>query len=711
MKSTNLEKKKFGGKTHRDLSGLALLLCMAVCIVGIVIAYFFSDDFSSNNVNMSGRVEIVAVGNGTEYPSTENPANYPVIEDTDTSNLIIKLEDNYDVLIPGMEIEAFANVKVMYSSTKPLLRAKFELELSDISTEDTNEDGVIDEKDRVVLNNEYSSELTKNIRNQFNSTIIADNDWLKFSDGYFYYIGDNIEDDTDPKYTQLEEVDATVNDQIIFFLDKPFIFPTFVTSDYSSLGVKIIVTFEAIQNFIPDEDGKEYFYEKEEGVLINNTIEFSKYIFDDIRDPATSTDTRHNVILTIDGVSTQYAFTPGITLAEALTNEGITITDSNSCGWFSDYGLTEPILTTDIITNGMYLYTKTATPEKLTFTASGSNYHVSALNTSITGDVVIPRVYNGGLVTEIKANGFQSCTKIENLTLPASITVINSQGLFELRGCKKINITEGLLTIKDNAFAYCDLITTIVISNSVSSVHESSFNFTNLNQIKVKENNTVYHSQNNCLIQTQEKMLVRGCKTSVIPNDNSVTTLGSQSFFGARGLKSIFIPKYITVIKVTAFTSSTSLIEIIVDEENPVFHSINNCIIETSTKTLIVGCKSSLIADDNTINSIGAFAFKASNITDIIIPNTITLINGGAFDDLSTLNSLFIPSSVVTILKHSTTYYSIVKASKNVTIYTDAPSKPAGWDADFNKTGTDTYATVHYGVSLQQYLVTTGQSK
>ena len=86
---------------------------MAV-FIGVTLAFFANSEFASSLLKMSGRVKITAVGKGKGYNS---------IEDTDTCNLVINLQDGYKVLIPGMEIEAYANVKVHKSTTKPLIRA------------------------------------------------------------------------------------------------------------------------------------------------------------------------------------------------------------------------------------------------------------------------------------------------------------------------------------------------------------------------------------------------------------------------------------------------------------------------------------------------------------------------------------------------------------------------------------------------------------
>ncbi len=96
-------------------------------------------------------------------------------------------------------------------------------------------------------------------------------------------------------------------------------------------------------------------------------------------------------------------------------------------------------------------------------------------------------------------------------------------------------------------------------------------------------------------------------------------------------MKSIHIPASVTSITTgwtnCAFHGCTSLETITVAGGNTVYDSRNNCnaIIETATNTLTHGCRST------------------------VIPNTVTAISSGAFNDITTLHSLTIPNSVHTI--------------------------------------------------------------
>ena len=66
--------------------------------------------------------------------------------------------------------------------------------------------------------------------------------------------------------------------------------------------------------------------------------------------------------------------------------------------------------------------------------------------------------------------------------------------------------------------------------------------------ITVADGNTVYHSAGNCLIETESKTLVLGCKNSVIPTDGSVTSIGEYAFYGCTSFTSVTIPSSVTSI-------------------------------------------------------------------------------------------------------------------------------------------------------------------
>lgn len=106
-------------------------------------------------------------------------------------------------------------------------------------------------------------------------------------------------------------------------------------------------------------------------------------------------------------------------------------------------------------------------------------------------------------------------------------------------------------------------------------------------------------------------------------------------------ITSITIPSSITNINPEAFKFCDSLTSIAVDKGNTKYHSKGKCLIETETKTLIIGCKNSIIPDDGSVTTITGYAFYGrSNMTTLTIPDKITSIGGAAFANCNSLTNI-----------------------------------------------------------------------
>ncbi len=131
-------------------------------------------------------------------------------------------------------------------------------------------------------------------------------------------------------------------------------------------------------------------------------------------------------------------------------------------------------------------------------------------------------------------------------------------------------------------------------------------------------------------------------KAKTIKVPNGVKEIGFDAFAGS-DIESLYLPESVTDFKYVSnlcplgFCNKLTKIE--VSEKNPVYHSEGNCIIETATKTVVAGCKTSVIPEG--IRKIAPFAFESvQNLEEINIPKSVTSIGGYAFANCISLRSL-----------------------------------------------------------------------
>ncbi|MBR4066016.1 MAG: leucine-rich repeat domain-containing protein, partial [Bacteroidaceae bacterium] len=131
---------------------------------------------------------------------------------------------------------------------------------------------------------------------------------------------------------------------------------------------------------------------------------------------------------------------------------------------------------------------------------------------------------------------------------------------------------------------------------------------------------------------------------------NSLEIIGEQAFDGCSSLVNLNIPSSVTKIGQWAFATCPGLESIVVDKNNVVYDSRNNCnaIIEIETNTLIQGCKNTTIPDGIVVIAEGAFD-DCTDLKEIKLPSSITTIGNGAFFQCTSLSSIEIPCNTTSI--------------------------------------------------------------
>ena len=248
------------------------------------------------------------------------------------------------------------------------------------------------------------------------------------------------------------------------------------------------------------------------------------------------------------------------------------------------------------------------TNDGFVFKVDSGNY----ILTSYIGNeetVTLPLNVNGNAYSIYHMRG------IKNVIIPEGITSISASAFESCSSLKSIKLPDSLISIGKNAFDTCTNLKSITIPKGVRDIDKKALDRNSLEELKVDEENPKYHSINNCIIETDSKTLVFGCKNSIIPSDGSVTEIGDYAFFGCEGLKSISIPDSVRTIGDDAFYCY-------------------------GLSEITIG---------NGVTYIGAWAFTGCSFTSIKLPEKLETIGDNAFIFCRNLVEINIPDSVVSI--------------------------------------------------------------
>lgn len=217
-------------------------------------------------------------------------------------------------------------------------------------------------------------------------------------------------------------------------------------------------------------------------------------------------------------------------------------------------------------------------------------------------------------------------TELKHINIPNNVTNI---GAYSFYGCSKltkagvglaegIELEKGIQIIQKNMFMGCDL-EEITIPDSVTKLGEGSFrSCKNLREIVIPDSVTE-------LICTGTWGVFSDCTNlESITFGSNITKIGNYTFYGCTSLTHIKIPSSITSFGTNTFRGCTKL-----------------------TKAG-VGLTEGIELEAG-ITKIPKNLFYGSNIVEITIPNTVTIIENSAFNECKDLLEIVIPNSVITI--------------------------------------------------------------
>ena len=217
------------------------------------------------------------------------------------------------------------------------------------------------------------------------------------------------------------------------------------------------------------------------------------------------------------------------------------------------------------------------------------------------------------------SNGEIDCDEVASIYVSDGITEIGTGVFIGYQKLTEIRLPEGLRSIGDCAFSSNDKLHEIALPKSIENIGMWAFE--------------------GCL-ELQKILLPDG-----------IQTIGDEAF-SRTAIEEIVIPASVIEIGDCAFSDCTTLKKITVLEDNPNYCSIDG-VLFNKNKTTLICYPPARDGEEYVIpvgtTRIGASAFWKCNLTKIDIPDTVSIIDDGAFMHSNSLKQIVLPDGLAVI--------------------------------------------------------------
>ena len=367
------------------------------------------------------------------------------------------------------------------------------------------------------------------------------------------------------------------------------------------------------------------------------------------------------------------------------------------------------------------------------YDGSGENYFVYLFGaTKYNESHRVPQSLKDVIITKatkIHDYAFYDCQYISNVELPTSLLEIGNRSFSNCYRLLKINIPEGVIRIGKAAFSSCIRLTDVTFPSTLKEVGDSAFLYSDaVENIYITDLsswceiilNDYYCIPNGNLYLNNELVInlvipegvshindyaFSGFTFSNLYISEGVTSIGANAFYECGNLVNVVISKGMKNIGNMAFYNCSKLTNISFPStlENIEDNVFGNCysLSKVNIEDIASWCNLTLKSgNSNPIYYSKSLYLNNELITDLIIPEGVTVIKNNVFMECRTIKSVTFPSTLTSI-ENNAFYFcsgldiiiiplsvtsigeSAFSGSSSLKIYCESKTKPNGWHSSW----------------------------
>ncbi len=209
---------------------------------------------------------------------------------------------------------------------------------------------------------------------------------------------------------------------------------------------------------------------------------------------------------------------------------------------------------------------------------------------------------------------------------------------------RHVVVENGITEITANSFAVCDKLESVSIPASVGTISPEAFlNCDSLKTIEISSHNTIYRNIDGVVYNADATELViypNGLDATEFTVPTSVKTVGRYAFAGSKHLQEVTVPQGVEMIAFRAFYNCDALTDALLPESSVTLEAgiFDHCNVLAN------------VTLPKDITSIPQMTFlSCPSLVNVSIPESVTKIEFKAFMNCTALKSVVLPAKVDTI--------------------------------------------------------------